>query len=60
MSSQKFQRFDYGYIGNLGKFARISLPDLDISTIDIPIAMFVGAYDTLATPKDNAEVKMRI
>lgn len=33
---------------------------MDISTIDIPIAMFVGAYDSLATTRDNRENRKKI
>jgi len=35
-------------------------PEIPISDIDIPIAMFVGKYDTLATPWDNRENKDKI
>ena len=60
MTSGKFQQYDYGMFINFAKYAAYQPPELDISTIDIPIAMFVGKYDTLATPQDNAENKPKI
>lgn len=53
MRTGKFQRFDYGVATNLQVYGTASPPLYPIEDIYIPIAMFVGKYDTLATPKDN-------
>lgn len=60
MAAGRFQRYDYGFIGNLARYASVSAPELDIGSIDVPVAMFVGRYDTLATPLDNLENRSRI
>ena len=54
MKSGKFQRFDYGDAEtNQKHYQADTPPELDLSTIEkVPVAMFVGKKDTLATPED--------
>jgi len=47
-------------IGNFGLYGSVNPPEIDISTIDIPVAMYVGKFDTLATPLDNLENRPKI
>ena len=42
------------------RYGSYNPPEIDISTIDTPIGMFIGKYDTLATPGDNQENKSKI
>eukprot|EP00347_Sterkiella_histriomuscorum_P000964 403373853 len=60
MTSGKFQQYDYGFIGNFAQYAASSPPQIDISSISIPVALFIGKYDTLATPVDNEMNKGKI
>lgn len=54
--TSEFKRFDYGLEKNIEKYGQPTPPLLDLSTIkDIPIGMFVGAHDLLATSKDAKE-----
>ena len=45
---------------NMGRYGTFEPPEIDISLIDVPIAMFIGKQDTLATPQDNLENKKKI
>jgi len=47
-------------LSNFGFYGTINPPEIDISTIDVPISMFVGKYDTLATPQDNIENRPKL
>ena len=49
----KFQEYDYGWFKNLREYGRVGPPEIKLSDIKkMPIAMFVGADDHLATPGD--------
>lgn len=52
MTADNFQKFDYGYDGNMEAYGQEKPPIIDISKITVPIAMIVGEYDTLANHKD--------
>ena len=60
MAADRFQRYDFGVIGNLAKYAALSPPEIDVSQIEVPVAMFVGKHDTLATSLDNLEQKAKL
>jgi len=49
----RFQEYDYGFFGNLSRYGHTTPPEIKLSDIiKMPIAMFVGAEDHLATPGD--------
>jgi len=49
----KFQEYDYGWAKNLLKYHSFGPPEIKLSNIkEMPIAMFVGGDDHLATPSD--------
>lgn len=50
--SQKFQMFDYGWIGNLLLYYSFSPPIYHFETINTPMVPISGSKDWLATPKD--------
>jgi len=50
--SGKFQMFDYGEKLNLIKYGTKESPQYNISEVDVPVHLFVGRYDRLATVKD--------
>ena len=53
VSAGKFQEYDYGFFTNLRKYGWGSPPEIKLSDIkNMPIAMFVGEFDHLATPGD--------
>lgn len=53
VGAKKFQEYDYGWFTNLRKYGRIGPPEIKLSEIkNMPIAMFVGGDDHLATPGD--------
>lgn len=49
-----FERFDYGWIGNIKHYSRTSAPAYDLSTIpkDLPVWMAYGGLDALADVND--------
>lgn len=63
-NADRFQQFDYGSenqkrYGNMMTWftGGAKPPKLQIENIKVPIGMFVGKIDVLATPKDNRYVK---
>jgi lysosomal acid lipase/cholesteryl ester hydrolase len=53
ISSDKFERYDFGLTANLRIYGQKTPPEIDISVIDkVPVAMFVGKQDTLADMED--------
>jgi pimeloyl-ACP methyl ester carboxylesterase len=54
ISSGRFQKFDYGVVGNLEMYNQTTAPLYDISQIDpkLPIALIYGLEDELADPVD--------
>jgi len=48
----KFQKFDYGAVGNLERYGQLTPPAYNLSAIpkDIPLAMYSGGNDLLADP----------
>ncbi len=60
LTSGKFQFFDYGWEKNLKLYGQEDPKEVDISNFDVPVAMFVGKLDTLATLKDNLVAKKKI
>lgn len=47
-----FQKYDYGYFGNLRRYGSLSPAKYDLSKINTDIALFSGSHDSLADPKD--------
>lgn len=54
LSTQQFQRFDFGSTKNKELYGTSTPPEYDLSKIDFPIAIFSGSLDRLADPKDVA------
>lgn len=53
--ANKFQRYDYGQEANMNIYGQITPPEIDLSLIKgMKIAQFVGKYDQLSDPTDNA------
>jgi pimeloyl-ACP methyl ester carboxylesterase len=54
----KFQKFDYGAVGNLERYGQLTPPAYNLSAIpkDIPLAMYSGGNDLLADPTDVANL----
>ena len=53
MNAKKFQKYDFGLEKNMEKYGQETPPEFDLSNIkDIPIALFCGKEDLLASPGD--------
>jgi hypothetical protein len=53
MNSGKFAEYDYGLL-NFVKYGRLTPPEIPLGHLTkVPIAMFVGAEDPLATVVDT-------
>ncbi len=53
MLTGKFAKYDYGPEVNLHKYDQVTAPEYDLSKIkDVPIALFCGRNDVLASPQD--------
>ena len=51
IKSKNFQRFDYGD-KNVDHYGQNSPPEYDMSAIEVPMAIYHGDLDELATPQD--------
>lgn len=47
----QFNKYDYGLIGNLKRYGKRKPPAYDLSKVTVPVYIFHGANDYLATPK---------
>ena len=48
-----FEKYDYGFEENYKRYGQMQPPTFDLSKINtVPIAMFMGSGDLLASPKD--------
>ena len=54
---QKFQKFDYGEHENQKRYGTATPPRIKIEDISVPIGMFVGKEDVLASTTDNRYVR---
>jgi len=50
--SGNFQKYDYGFFGNLKHYHQISPPKYDVSQMHVPTVLYYGAQDWLADLKD--------
>ncbi|KAK3701521.1 hypothetical protein QZH41_007892 [Actinostola sp. cb2023] len=50
--SKKFQKYDYGREGNRQHYGQDTAPLYNLSTYNVPTALFSGGDDWLADPKD--------
>jgi len=61
LSSQKFQRMDYGSTKNKQVYGQTTPPLIDLHKIQkVPIGLFVGTSDQLATVDDNRWAKTQL
>jgi len=61
INSGNFQYYDYGKRMNLQKYGEEKPPLIDVTNIkDVPIALFVGAYDTLANVNDARKLRKKL
>ncbi|XP_011706875.1 PREDICTED: lysosomal acid lipase/cholesteryl ester hydrolase-like, partial [Wasmannia auropunctata] len=50
--TEKFQAYDYGYLGNYKQYGQMTPIMYDFKKVTVPLALFYGAHDFLA-PKLN-------
>ncbi|XP_011695500.1 PREDICTED: lipase 3-like, partial [Wasmannia auropunctata] len=55
MITQKFQAYDYGYIGNYKKYGQMTPITYDLKKVTAPLALFYGANDLLAAKSNVLE-----
>nr|CAH7737116.1 unnamed protein product [Callosobruchus chinensis] len=53
IKSGQFQRYDYGFFGNMAKYRQHSAPNIDLSKVTAPVAIFYAPNDA------NAPIKVR-
>jgi len=46
-------RYDYGHIGNMEHYHQYTPPIVPLDQLSLPVGLFIGEYDNLATPEDN-------
>lgn len=54
VNSGKFQRYDYGYYGNMKIYHQHTPPPYNLSQVTVPVALLWANNDWLADPKDVA------
>lgn len=53
IDTARFTKYDFGTAGNLKAYGTETAPSYDLHKISkVPVGMYVGKYDELATPKD--------
>ena len=64
IKAKQFQQYDYGKKLNQKLYGSGSPPQLDLTLVpkqsDVPIAMFAGEIDALATPPDSIQTYVSI
>lgn len=50
--SGHFRQFDYGALGNLKRYRRITPPDYNLNNVKAPVAVYYAQNDWLASVKD--------
>ncbi|XP_074030554.1 gastric triacylglycerol lipase-like [Leptinotarsa decemlineata] len=56
----QFRQFDYGTVKNIRVYGQIIPPSYQLSNIKVPIALFVGKNDLLASPGDATVLSVRL
>ncbi|CAG9761045.1 unnamed protein product [Ceutorhynchus assimilis] len=59
-SGGRFARRDYGPSGNMDRYGSDIPPEYDVSQIPVPVHLFVGQYDAIATLKDAEHLESKI
>lgn len=49
--TDKFRQFDYGLIGNLKRYNKLTPPDYDLSKVTAPVALIYSSNDKLVAVK---------
>jgi len=52
VKSDKFQMYDYGWNGNMHKYLQPFPPEYNLHDVNVPVSLFVGENDWLATEQD--------
>jgi len=52
VEDDRFQKYDYGYFGNMKRYHSLSPPSYPLKNIETELVLFSGGSDTLADPKD--------
>lgn len=58
--AEQFQMYDYGTPKNIDRYGQATPPQLNISKITGPVALYYGGSDTLATRADAELVALRL
>ncbi|KAJ8667194.1 hypothetical protein QAD02_008856 [Eretmocerus hayati] len=56
MLAGKLQMYDYGTIGNLAHYGRLSPPVYNLQNIETPIVMIYSKGDKIAAPEDSTDL----
>merc|ERR1712142_81467 len=48
----EFQKYDYGFFGNMYMYKSWSPPKYDLTKVNLPVVLISGTHDWLADPKD--------
>merc|ERR1719204_369861 len=54
INSGKFNKYDYGKLGNMERYGTPHPPEYDLSKVRVPTVVFSGTMDNIAPPKDVA------
>lgn len=58
--SRRFEKFDYGTVGNKKRYAQINPPGYALEKIEVPIYLFYAEADWLAHPTDVQRLFLRL
>ena len=53
LNENTWLRYDYGAIKNMDKYGQVTPPAVPVGQISVPVGLFVGTLDELATVADN-------
>jgi len=60
INSEKFQKYDYGKIGNMEKYNQATPPEYGLTKIHTPSVVFAGSHDAMAPRADVAWVASQL
>ncbi|KAK8400724.1 hypothetical protein O3P69_002492 [Scylla paramamosain] len=58
--SGKFQKYDYGLLGNLNHYGQNKPPEYNLSAVTTPVGLFWGQTDWVAAPGDVARLAVEL
>ncbi|KAL4234542.1 hypothetical protein ACF0H5_006185 [Mactra antiquata] len=60
IQDKKFQKYDYGMLGNLVRYSQTHPPEIHPENVNVPVLLYSGTQDWLVTPTDVTKLVSKI